>query len=333
MDKFEDIAISKIVPNEDNDKVFSMSEIKELADTIKKEGFYGGIEVYKIPGKDKFEISSGHRRFEAMKLLKKKTIPCIVSEYPSEYKRGIKMLASNIRSRKLSPLDMARAIEYYKELCKKEGIKGDFKELASEFFHMSPIQIYRHQCLLRLIPELQNMANDPQFPYSAFREAATLSENGQRQLYNELSYFLAVNDSEEKEYKLTRARIEQLIGNIKTKEKPQEEKKSKINATIPKDSDIDYKPTALKLDPVDSLVVSPAPIAVTNTYQEPAFGYKDEDEDDYYEQEIEDKQQDDETHLLLITEKLSLIEDEINELPDEFKFECKKYLQSMIERF
>lgn len=329
MDKFVEIDMDKIVPNKDNDKIFSMTEIKELADTIKSEGFFGGIEVFKIPKKDMYEISSGHRRYEAMKLLKRKTIPCIVSEYPSDYKKGIKMLASNIRTRKLSPLDMARAIEYYEKLLTKEGKKRDFKSQASKFFNMSPIQIYRHQCLLRIIPELQELANDPNFPYSAFREAATLSIEGQKQLYKEISYFLtSQEDDDDKEYKLTRPRIETLIGNIKENE--QAKKAEKKSYKIPEKSTIDHAPLDAPIELEDAVMFAPRTISSVNEYKKPILDVKDDIKKPEL-QKADEKEVVDEIAILRISERISSLEEEINSLSDKYKNKCVLMIEELIK--
>ena len=344
MKELIDIELSKIVPNKDNEKVFSMSDIKLLAQTIKDEGFYGGIEVFKIPNKDLYEISSGHRRYEAMKLLKKKTIPCIVSDYPSDFKRGVKMLVSNIRSRKLSPLEMARAIDYYEKLLKKEKFKGDYREKIAQFFNMSLITVYRHQCLLRIIPELQELADDPQFPYSAFREAATLSVSGQKELYKDIIYFLNAQKEDDKDYALTRPRIEQLIGNIKEKENRKKETKKKPN--IPAHSDIDYKPLDTKPDPSAGIFIAPAIVnnvndgsVFTDKFAEPDYGDIVNDESVDAPEELYEKpskQHDDfavktyELRLLRISENLSLLEDEINSLPSDSKKEAAKLVESLL---
>ncbi len=335
MSELVNIELSKIIPNKDNDKVFSMSEIELLAQTIKEEGFYGGIEVYKVPNKDLYEISSGHRRYEAMKLLKSKTIPCIVSEYPSDFKRGIKMLVSNIRSRKLSPLEMARAIDYYEKLLKSQNYKGDYRVKIAEFFNMAHTQVYRHQCLLRLIPELQELADDPQFPYSAFREAATLSKKGQMELYNDIVYFLNAQDKDDKEYKLTRPRIEQLIGNIKAKETRKKESKPKYE--IPQESNIDYAPASSSPDPTSSLVLNPGIVNNVNDgfqyINHDSYQYQDdrtlesvsgEDHNTAFEEKAVELQ------LLRISESISALEDEINSLPDASKTEAVKLVEDLL---
>lgn len=216
---FVDIELDLIDKNDDNEKIFNMDDIEYLAKSIKQEGFYGAIEVFKKPD-GRYEISSGHRRYEAMKFLHRETIPCIVNDMPDDYAVGIKLLSCNIKSRKLTPLDMARSIDYYEKLEKKKGHKGNFTKKASLFFNISESQVYRFQVLLKLIPELQNLANEPNFPYSALRGAVNLSESAQKKLYEQITLFLKVPDPElspddEKEYKLSRSRIETIIENLR----------------------------------------------------------------------------------------------------------------------
>lgn len=213
-----DVPLDEIDKNPENERIFNMQDIQYLADGINDEGFFGAIEVYKKPD-GRYEISAGHRRYEAMKLLKKKTIPCIVKELPDDLTRGKKLLTSNMRNRKLSPLDMSKAIAYYERLLKESKTLKNFKHQACEFFNISPSQLYRFQCLQKISPELQQMANDPAFPFSAFREAVELNEAGQKELYKQLTFMLEggseEDESDEKELRLTRAKIERTISNLR----------------------------------------------------------------------------------------------------------------------
>ena len=215
---YVDIELSLIDKNEDNDKIFNMNDIEYLAKSIEEEGFYGAIEVFKKPN-GRYEISSGHRRFEAMKYLHRESIPCIVNDMPDDYKVGIKLLSCNLKTRKLTPLDMARSIAYYEQLEKKNGKKGNFSKKAAAFFNISEPQVYRFQVLLKLIPELQELADDPGFPYSALRSAVNLTPEAQLLLYNQINSFILENNVEDeddtKEYKLSRGRIETLIENLR----------------------------------------------------------------------------------------------------------------------
>lgn len=230
----EYIPMDKIVRNESNSAIFKVSEIEHLAKIIEEEGFSTPIEVYKLKN-GKYEISSGHRRYEAMKLLKRKEIPCIVSKDSTDNIKIKKLISSNIATRQLTPMEMAKAIEKYKEILEAEKFPTDKRQKIAEYFNISPSNVYRYECLLKLIPELQNLADMPQFPYSAFQKASNLTKKEQEKLYAALQEL----EREERnigneepiditEIKLTRIRIEQIINSILLNK----EKKKKEEAVI-----------------------------------------------------------------------------------------------------
>lgn len=228
MDKMElkMIKMEDITKNKNNTEIFNMENIEHLANIIKEEGFSSPIEVFALDN-GKYEISAGHRRYEAMKLLNAENIPCIIKENISKEDKTKRLISSNVATRQLTPMEMSRAIEAYKKILSKEKYKGDKRTKIAEYFNISESNVYRYECLLKLIPELQVMADRPQFPYSAFRMAANLSKEDQQKLYFELERLEKEErgiDTEENvditEIKLTRVRIEQIInGLIKTNEK------------------------------------------------------------------------------------------------------------------
>ena len=71
------IPLDKIDGNPENDKLFSMRSVDHLAKIIDEEGYTTPIEVYKKKN-GRYEITSGHRRYQAMKLLGQKEIPCYI---------------------------------------------------------------------------------------------------------------------------------------------------------------------------------------------------------------------------------------------------------------
>ncbi len=225
IEKFQEIDINLIDPNPENAELFRMDNIDHLAKIIDEEGFTTPIEVFP-KGDGRYEITSGHRRYEAMKTLNQKTIPCyITSGYESETKKDRKLLSSNIATRRLTPLEMARAIKLYKEILTKEKIKGDKRKKVAEYFNISESNVYRYECLLKLIPELQEFCNRPLFPYSCLREASTLTEKEQKQLYDELIRIeaetknISQDEIDKDEIVFSRTRIEQIInGKIRAKE-------------------------------------------------------------------------------------------------------------------
>lgn len=224
-----DVPLDQIDPNPDNENIFSMADIDYLAEGIKEEGFFGAIEVYRKPD-GRYEISAGHRRYEAMKRLKRATIPCIVKDVPDDYARGKKLLSSNLRNRRLTTMDMARAIDYFDKLITEAGEKKNFRKQAAAFFNISEASVYRYQCLTHLIPELQEYANKPNFPYTGFQTAVNLSEDGQKELY----YLIEKNCTENEDgiYGISMARLEQLIKIVREKEEYQARPHIKANKKL-----------------------------------------------------------------------------------------------------
>lgn len=223
----QNIALNKIDSNPNNKKIFSVNNIEHLASIIKEEGFTTPIEVYQKPD-GRYEIISGHRRYAAMEYLKRKEIPCIVSDSEEKGLIDKKLLSSNIANRKISPLEMANAISFYRDILKREKFKGNKREKVANYFNITESMVHRYESILKLIPQLQEFCKTPGFQYSALQEAANLTNEEQEQLYEEILKLeskeknIAIEDVDKNEIVFTRVRIEQLITNtIRKKEKEQ----------------------------------------------------------------------------------------------------------------
>ncbi len=229
------IDINLIDPNPDNAEIFNMDSIQFLAKGIEEEGFYGSIEVFQKPD-GRYEISSGHRRYEAMKLLKRDKIPCTVIHSVDNVAKAKRLLSSNLKNRILKPMDFARAIRYYKDnVIKPQGIKAKNEVMCVEYFNMSISSIKRYEALLKLIPELQKLTDEPEFPYSAFSPAATLSEVQQRELYHKILSYIEESDTKN----ISGLRIVQMIDSIKIRDnyKKQENGITKKTAEVTSEKD------------------------------------------------------------------------------------------------
>ena len=239
--ELKSIPLDQIEYNPVNTKIFNMDDIEHLAKTIKEEGYNDPILVFKNKN-GRYEILSGHRRYEAMKLLGENTIPSnILPEIPSETKKDLILLSSNIANRKLAPLDMARAIEFYKGILDRDpSFKGNKKAAAAEYFGISQSNVQRYSVILKLIPELQEYCKKPNFPYSSLSKAANLSKEEQKELLNKLIRLEAdeKNISEEEvdkdEILFSRTRVEQIINNmVKGKEKAQKREIISVDDDFP----------------------------------------------------------------------------------------------------
>lgn len=181
--KITEIPMELIDENEDNEKVFSMEEIDLLAKSIDDEGFFGAIEVWKKPD-GRYEISSGHRRYRAMKLLNRSSIPCVIADFPTDDTTVAKhLLSSNIRSRQMTPIDWGNAIRYYmNNIAEQRGINISSRKEAAEYFGFSATKMSRLLSLTNLIPELQEYAKQENFPSNALATANKLDEDKQKEL-------------------------------------------------------------------------------------------------------------------------------------------------------
>jgi len=240
------IGLSDIDENENNSQIFNMDDIEALANTIKDEGFHGAIEVYRKED-GRYEIVSGHRRYRAMVLLGKKTIPCIVDELPDELTKTKRLLSSNIQTRNLTPMDWARSLESYRKVVKEQNIKGDFKKLATAFFNISEGQLYRYQCLLKLSPELQSLTESKDFPYYALRDARSLTEEQQGDLFDKIKYVLSTEES------INASRIAEFISSYNEKETHKEEPVEEVVASVDEittknDETTDFMPAPIDIE-------------------------------------------------------------------------------------
>lgn len=237
----KDIAIDQIDYNPKNTAIFNMGEIERLASRIKEEGYNDPILVF-MKDDGRYEILSGHRRYEAMKYLGEKSIPGnIITEKLSDSQKDLILLSSNIANRKLAPLDMARAIEFYKGILDRDpNFKGNKKAATAEYFGITQSNVQRYSVILKLIPELQEYCKKPNFPYSSLSKAANLSKEEQKELLSKLIRLEAdeKNISEEEvdkdEILFSRTRVEQIINNmVKGKDNTQKRKIISVDDDFP----------------------------------------------------------------------------------------------------
>lgn len=216
-----DIDIDLIDKNPDNEKIFNMNDIDFLAEGMKEEGFFGAIEVFK-KANGRYEISSGHRRFEAAKKNNMDRIPCIVLEDVDDVTRAKRLLSTNIRNRKLSPLDIGRAIKYYRAKVlnnEKSGYgEGKTRDKLASFFNLSPSKVYRYESLLNLIEPLQKLCEDEEYSFACLSHASSLPKEDQEELYDMIERFNAMNP----DVHITSQRIESKINELKRKKAPQQ---------------------------------------------------------------------------------------------------------------
>jgi len=107
-------------------KIFDKQALKELAESIKKNGVIQPIIVREISS-GKFEIVAGERRWRASKLAKQETIPVIIKSYINEEKPQVERLAENLHRADLSLEELG---QYLKPIMEGQEIRAMSKKLG-----------------------------------------------------------------------------------------------------------------------------------------------------------------------------------------------------------
>jgi ParB family transcriptional regulator, chromosome partitioning protein len=106
------IHVDSIEPNKYQPrKIFNEDSIQELAESIRKNGIIQPIIVCKIPGKEKYSIIAGERRWRASKLAGLHEIPIIIKEIAKEESLLEYAIIENIQRLDLTPIEEAESYQ------------------------------------------------------------------------------------------------------------------------------------------------------------------------------------------------------------------------------
>lgn len=118
---------------------FDREKIKELAESILSNGLINPITIFlDKKRKGKYMIVSGERRWQAHKVAKIKTIPCIVKEYKNDGQFMVESLIENIHREDLTPIEKGK---FCLSIMKEERIKN-YQQLSNRI-KSDPGQISR----------------------------------------------------------------------------------------------------------------------------------------------------------------------------------------------
>ncbi len=149
-----ELALSSIEPNPFQPRIdFHAEELKELADSIAKQGLMQPIAVRKI-AEGKYQIISGERRFRAFHLLKKETIPVVVLADIDDIRMLEMALVENIQRENLNEIETALS---YQRLLFECGLSH---QQLSEQVGKSRSSITNTLRLLKLPEPIQVMVRD-----------------------------------------------------------------------------------------------------------------------------------------------------------------------------
>ncbi len=207
---FRPIPVEKIIPNPSN--FYEVNGIRELADNIKEFGLLQNLEVLEveIEGEKMYRIITGHRRFEAIKLLiseEEKSfdmIPCKVEKDLTDIEEQLRLIKSNSDTRELSQEDKRKQVEELKRLYsiknKLEGIKvskTELKESIASDTGLSAKQVERYNTINeKLIPDLQQYFDNGKIAFNDAIKFARLDEEMQLAILEMLQVKDKITDEE-----------------------------------------------------------------------------------------------------------------------------------------
>lgn len=344
--KKRNISLDLIDLNEDNEYIFGYADIDFLAMTIDENGFNGAIEVWAKPD-GRYEISSGHRRYLAMKELGKKEIPCIVYENVPEDVKVKKLIFSNIHNRDLTPLRRARAIQYYADHVLKDAKKygSGFNKRAElqKVFNISNGKLENYLNLLKLIPEFQEYTDKTGFPYTNFLKVVKLDEQMQRELYHILTSVAENGDLGTLSGTIINQYVQKLLLDKENKEKATIEKiKSEQLAELGMKNNSDDN---MKMETAESAFASN--ISSFGSFQDDSIMNQHLDEkdiieppkDDYLDEHVEDLRIEEEStenniggEMLYLIHKMESLVSGMYVIKEEDSEECVKLLEKIISK-
>ncbi|WP_127345781.1 nucleoid occlusion protein [Lactobacillus amylolyticus] len=218
--QIQDIELSKITPNKFQPRrQFSEESIKELAQTLDKEGLLQPIVVRE--NEYGYEIIAGERRFRAAQSLGWEKIPAIVNNMNDDQAASLALI-ENLQRENLNPIDEAKA---YKNLMKLNNLTQT--QLAK---NMGKSQSYvaNKLRLLKLTPKVQSYLASGEISARHGRVLVGLSERDQSRMVDEiLDNNLNVKETEEI--------AKDVDGYFKKKDQVKSEKRTRVARRMPKD--------------------------------------------------------------------------------------------------
>lgn len=216
----KDLELTKIVPNEFQPRrQFSESSIKELADTLNKEGLLQPIIVREK--NDGYEIIAGERRFRAAQSLGWEKIPAIIKNMDDDQAASLALI-ENLQREDLNPIDEANA---YANLMKLNNLTQT--DLAK---NMGKSQSYvaNKLRLLKLTPKVQSYLASGELSARHGRALVGLSEKDQSRVVDEvLANNLNVKETEDI--------AKDVAGYFAKKDRPKTQKRKRVATRMPKD--------------------------------------------------------------------------------------------------
>ena len=233
------------------------SDMQQLMESIKEYGVIVPILVRPNPieGEAKYEIVSGHRRFEACKRLGIEDIPAIVRNLDDD-EAILAMVDSNLHREQLLPSEKAFAYKMKFDALKRQGARSDLTseqvapklstEIIAEQENTSKDTIKRYIRLTKLIKPLLDLVDEGKIALTPAEKLSYLKEEEQRALA-ELIQDYEATPSLSQAVKLKEMSAMQLLDadmmfEVMSRPKPNQKEMIRLDLEVLRDFFPDYTP-------------------------------------------------------------------------------------------
>lgn len=192
VDSIKMIDVSEIAPSKEN--FYEMSNIELLADDIEREGLKHNLVVSKDKNSDKYWLKSGHRRFEAIKLLIREKrlsstkVPCYVDGEKTQSESKLDLIMLNATQRKYTDAEVMSEYEQLSQTLKEldsegKGLGGRMRENIAKILNISNGQVGKLDNIKHnAAPEVKKAVEDGKMSISTANEVAKLAPEKQKEV-------------------------------------------------------------------------------------------------------------------------------------------------------
>lgn len=198
--ELQNLDIAKLYPDPENQQVYSIKNIEELADAIEIAGGVLHNLVVRSADKDgKYMIISGERRWRACNLLVHKRslqqyheVSCLVENEHDSDMLDLMLILTNSTARQLSDAEKMRQAERMTDILNRmkeqQGLQGRARDIVGKMLQMSSGQLARYHAIAKNLQneDLKEAFHDGRLGVSAAYEASKLSEDGQQSVAKEM---------------------------------------------------------------------------------------------------------------------------------------------------
>lgn len=196
-DVIKNVDIALLTPFEDHPfKLRDGEELEELMASIKKTKIIEPLIVRPFSSAGKYEVISGHRRFDVLKRLGINEAPVIIKDLTDE-EAVMMMIDSNLKRENILPSEKAFAYKMKLDAFRKQDKDGltlsqvgtnRYDAYVAKQLGIGKETLHRYIRLTYLIPELMKMVDEGNISLTPAVELSYLKEDEQLMVYEEISY-------------------------------------------------------------------------------------------------------------------------------------------------